>query len=166
MTPRRPLPSWPAFADPAEEARFRAAHDQELAAWVGGYAPLLVVVVVISAVLEVLLFPRAVWLPALVLLLGFVALPVLASWQVARQPDGAARVYGAVLATAISAALAVAVLVSWPRSQGHPQPYEGILLVMMAVFVLSGLRARDASLVSVICVAGVVLVEWCWPQSV
>jgi hypothetical protein len=62
--------------------------------------------------------------------------------------------------TAVGAAVGVCLVVASARAKGYPLPYEGILLVTMTIFLLSGMLARDAMLVALICLVGILAIEW------
>lgn len=156
---------WTGFGDLEEERRFRGQQQDELDRRLKYYAPLAIGFVLASAGGHVLLFPAAVWVPALCLLTVFMLLPLLLSWRIARRPDSARHAYTAMLLTSASVALGVCLTVASARYQGYPLPYEGILLVIMSIFLLSGLLARDATLVALACLAGLVAIEWSWPAS-
>lgn len=167
MTPRIPLAArlWPRFDDPAEEARFRAGQAEEAGRRIAVYAPMAIGFVLAAGIGHVLLFPRFVWQPILLLLTATMLLPLLGSWWLARHNAPAQRLQQAMRLTALGAAVGVCLVVASARAQGYPLPYEGILLVTMTVFLLSGLPARDAMLIALTCLAGLVVIEWTWPTS-
>jgi diguanylate cyclase (GGDEF)-like protein len=154
---------WPRFEDAAEEARFRSAHAARVGRQVALYAPMAIGFVLAAGAGHVLLFPRAVWLPVLVLLAVTMLLPLLHAWSLARRDVGHAQLQRAMRITATGAAIGVCLVVASARAQAFPLPYEGILLVTMTIFLISGLLARDAMLIALICLAGIVLIEWSWP---
>ncbi|MFZ5723495.1 MAG: diguanylate cyclase [Pseudomonadota bacterium] len=153
------------FRDPAQEERFRALHAAEMAQRSRLYVPVAMIVVLGSAIGHLLLFPQFVWIPSLSLLAVFMLLPLALTWRIAHAPDAVPRIYRSVYLTAVSASLGVCLLIASARMQGYPMPYEGTLLVMMCVFLVSGLRAFDSSLSAFICLAGLAIVEWTWPLS-
>lgn len=156
---------WPRFDDAAEETRFREQHDADVARQVTLYAPMAISFVLAASVGHVLLFPRFVWLPVLVLLTITMLLPLLRAWWLTKQDTAGAQLQSAMRTTAIGASVGVCLVVASARAQGYPLPYEGILLVTMTIFLLSGLLARDAMLIALICVAGILVIEWTWPTT-
>lgn len=151
------------FPDPAEEAQFRQTHAIVMAHRFAVYVPVAMLIIVLSTAGHVLLFPRNIWLPSVLLISATMLLPLLFTWYVARRADAAAHIYRSIHLTSVSAALGVCLLLASARKQGFPLPYEGTLLVMMCVFLASGLRALDASRAAAIALGGLVLIEWTWP---
>lgn len=158
---------WPGFADPAEELRFRERQNDEIVRRLTVHAPLAIGFVFATAFGHVILFPRYVWLPSLGLLAVWMLLPLLVSWRLAQGAVPATRLYRAMQVTASSAAIGVCLVVASARAQGYPYPlpYEGILLVIMAIFLLSGLRAFDAMISALVCLVGLIAIEWVWPTT-
>lgn len=158
---------WPRlqFRGADQEARFRALHAQDMARRSALYVPVVIAVVICSAIGHLLLFPRYVWTPSLLLMLLFILLPLTFTWMNARRADGATRIYRSVHLTSVSSSIGVCLLIASARMQDYPIPYEGSLLVMMCVFLISGLHAFDSSRAALICLFGLIVVEWTWPIS-
>lgn len=156
---------WPRFEDAGEEARFRAGQNAEMGRRIAVYAPMAIVFVLAAGVGHVLLFPQFVWLPILVLLTVTMLLPLLASWWLAHRDATPERLHRAMKITAVGAAVGVCLVVASARAKGYPLPCEGILLVTMTIFLLSGMLARDAMLVALICLVGILAIEWSWPTT-
>lgn len=156
---------WPRFDDVEREALFRAQQGAEVARRLRVHAPMALAFVVAAGIGHVLLFPRFVWAPILVLLVLFMLVPLTGSFWLVRRSENTPLLYRAMQITSASAVIGVCLVVASARSQGYPLPYEGILLVIMAVFLLSGLRARDAMLTTLTAVVGVMAIEYFWPTS-
>ncbi len=154
----------PTFSSPEEEIRFRDNRHRMVIERLEIYAPVAIVFVVLSALGHIVLFPGHVWLPNVVLLTLLMFTPLCISWWILHRASPQ-KIYWSMLTTTASVMLCVCLIVAAARQQGFPLPYEGILLVTLAVFLLSGLSARDASLCALIGPIGILIIEWFWFTS-
>jgi len=154
----------PTFSSPEEEARFRDSRHRMVIERLEIYAPVAIVFVLLTALGHILLFPQHVWLPSVILLMSLMLVPLCISWWILHRASPQV-IYWSMLATTASVMLCVCLVVAAARHQGFPLPYEGILLVTLAVFLLSGLSARDASLCALVGPLGILIIEWLWFAS-